>query len=91
MAGVTAPTNCSPASVSDTLRVVRWNSLAPTRASRPAMALLSAVVDIPSSVAAARKLRLRATATTDSSSFKPALRIVPIVETTHVVSSQLSG
>jgi len=60
------------------------------RASNPATALLKAVVDMPISAAAPRKLRRRATATTDSSSINPDLCIVPVFETSHVDSSLFS-
>ena len=59
-------TNCSPASVNETLRVVRLNSRMPRRASTAAIGWLSAEGDIPSSAAAARKLLVRASATTAS-------------------------
>src|SRR5258706_975834 len=77
-AGATLDTNCSPVSVSETLRVVRWNRRTPSFASSAAMAWLSAERDMPSSVAAARKPRWRATASTASSSISPDDRIVRI-------------
>ncbi len=57
-AGAMLSTNCAPAAVSETLRVVRWNSRTPMRASSAATAWLSAEVETPSSAAAARKLRV---------------------------------
>ena len=62
MRGATAWNSASPASVVDTLRVVRVSSRTPTRASRSRMVWLSADCDTPSRVAARVKLRSRATA-----------------------------
>ena len=52
MRGATAWNSASPASVVDTLRVVRVSSRTPTRASRSRMVWLSADCDTPSRVAA---------------------------------------
>src|SRR5882757_8293046 len=90
-AGATPETNCSPASVSDTLRVVRWNRRTPSFASSAAMAWLNAERDMPSSVAAARKPRWRATASTASSSISPDDRIVQIPAPPHAELYTLSG
>src|SRR5246127_2887671 len=70
-AGETAATNCSPASVSETLRRVRLNSRTPILRSSAETAWLNAEGDIPRSSAAARKLRCRATASTAASSANP--------------------
>src|ERR1700739_3174017 len=90
-AGATPETNCAPASVSETLRVVRWNRRTPSFASSAAMAWLNAERDMPSSVAAARKPRWRATASTASSSISPDDRIVQIPAPSHAVLYTLSG
>src|SRR5258705_4992843 len=82
-AGATLDTNCSPVAVSETLRVVRWNRRTPSFASSAAMAWLSAERGMPSSVAAARKPRWRATASTASSSISPDDRIVRIPAPGH--------
>ena len=50
-----------PASVSDTLRVVRWNSRTPKRVSSCATYLLTLAGDMSSARAAAEKLLRRAT------------------------------
>src|SRR5258708_7126059 len=89
-AGATLDTNCSPASVSETLRVVRWNRRTPSFASSAAMAWLNAERDMPSSVAAARKPRWRATASTASSSTSPDDRIVRIPAPLHAALYTLS-
>src|SRR5260221_11129320 len=89
-AGATPETNCSPASVSETLRVVRWNRRTPSFASSAAMAWLNAERDMPSSVAAARKPRWRATASTASSSTSPDDRIVRIPAPLHAALYTLS-
>ena len=70
MRGATAWNSASPASVVDTLRVVRVSSRTPTRASRSRMVWLSADCDTPSRVAARVKLRSRATARNTSRSFR---------------------
>ena len=57
------PSSRSPASVGDTLRVVRVSSRTPSRASSPRMVWLSADCETPSFAAALVKLRSRATAT----------------------------
>ena len=69
MRGATAWNSASPASVVDTLRVVRVSSRTPTRASRSRMVWLSADCDTPSRAARA-KLRSRATARNTSRSFR---------------------
>jgi len=50
-----------PASVSDTLRVVRWNKRRPKRVSSCAMALLTLAGETPCAAAVAEKLPRRAT------------------------------
>src|SRR5246127_598743 len=90
-AGATPETNCSPASVSDTLRVVRWNRRTPSFPSSAAMAWLNAERDMPSSVAAARKPRWRATASTASSSISPDELIVQIPAPDHAGLYTLSS
>jgi hypothetical protein len=84
--------NCSPASVAETLRVVRLNRRTPSRASSAATAWLSAEVDMPSSVAAARKLPSRATAATASYSVSPveAFAIILNPASSHAILSALS-
>jgi hypothetical protein len=62
--------------VSDTLRVVRLNSRMPRRSSSDRIALLSAVGDMPSASAAARKLRRSATAMAARTSTKPLAHFV---------------
>ncbi len=90
-AGAMRATNCSPAADSATLRVVRLNSRTPSRASSPATALPKAEVDMPMSVAAARKLPCRATASTASSSTRPDLCIVLIPGTSREGLASLSN
>src|SRR6478609_5015382 len=89
-AGETLATNCSPASVSDTLRVVRLNRRTPIRRSRVETAWLSAERDIPSSSAAPRKLRCRATASTAVSSVNPGF-IVRFPAPRHPEMDRLCG
>src|SRR5258706_689500 len=89
-AGAPLDTNCSPVSVSETLRVVGWNRRTPSFASSAAMAWLNAERDMPSSVAAARKPRWRATASTASSSTSPDDRIVRIPAPLHAALYTLS-
>jgi hypothetical protein len=67
-AGWMRPRKCSPASVSETLRVVRLKSRTPSRRSMPAIEWLSDDGDTPSSPAAPRKLRRAATAASACSS-----------------------
>ncbi len=70
-------TNRWPASVKETLRVVRLKSRTPSVRSSFPTALLSAVVETPSSSAAVRNLPRRATMRTASSSVRLLCAIVP--------------
>src|SRR5471032_925388 len=90
-AGVMVLTNSAPISDSDTLRVVRLNKRTPIRASSAAIEWLSADVETFSSVAAARKLRCRATASTASNSFNPEVFIVLSCSSSHADLYGLSG
>ena len=76
-AGLTRSTKSRPASVSDTLRVVRLNSRTPRFISSRPTVWDSAVVDMPRSSAAARNEPRRAMASTASSPFNPGSVIIP--------------
>jgi hypothetical protein len=60
--GATTRNSRSPASVTDTLRVVRVNSRTPSRASSPRIVWLSIDWEMPNRAAARVKLRSSATA-----------------------------
>src|SRR6185437_350906 len=76
MAGPTRASNNSPASVSDTLRVVRFIRRTPSRSSMSLSRWLRLDTETPSSVAARRKFRVRATATKASRSRRSKFFIV---------------
>src|SRR6516225_10836492 len=69
------PGRRKPASVSETLRVVRFNNRTPMRSSKCRIVWLSAEGVTPRREAAARKLRLSATATNAARSARSARRI----------------
>src|SRR6516164_8449835 len=69
------PSRRRPASVRETLRVVRFNNRTPMRSSKCRIVWLSAEGVTPRREAAARKLRLSATATNAARSARSARRI----------------
>ena len=89
-AGPTCSVNCRPASLSDTLRVVRLKSRTPRPVSSRAIRWESAVVEMPRSCAAARNDPRRAMASTASNPFSPVSAIVPILSSPDVELSRLS-
>ena len=88
-AGLTRARKCSPASDNEMLRVVRLMSRTPSRLSSPAIAWLRAEGEIPSSVAAARKLRWAEIAATAFSSKRLVRNIVRYPASGHAILCRL--
>lgn len=80
----------APAPVSDTLRMVRLNRRKPRCSSSLAIALLSALVDMPRSSAAALKEPLRLIARTASKSVNLSMAIILKSAIPHLTLSRLS-
>src|SRR5690349_2257371 len=90
MAGPTCSANARPASVGETLRVVRLNRRTPSCRSSLAIALLSAVVDMPSWSAAARNDPRLIISSTASSSITAGRDIILFLAIPHRDLSRLS-
>jgi hypothetical protein len=88
-AGLTRARKRSPASDNETLRVVRLMRRTPSRFSSPVIAWLNAEGEMPSSIAAARKLRCAEIAATAFNSKRPVCSIVRYLASGHAILCRL--